>query len=383
VKQPDVLIVGAGVIGLSVADALVRRNLSVMILEREQAGSRASWAGAGMLNCRPHPKHHAGTDYYDLAMASIKLHEEWAARLLEETEIDTGFRRCGALELFTAERLAHETPEGLAAGCASRGVRAELISARQAQELEPGLDISSVVSAVHLPDDGQIRPPRFSRALALACRQREVQLKENVPVADIWLENGRALGVIAADGARYSAGAVIVCAGSWTGQFSTLAESAPEIAQIAPVRGQIVCYEFPAPLCSRLITAGERYVVCRPDGIMLVGSTTEKVGFEAVTTAAGQAELRQFGAAILPALRSAQPLQSWADLRPGGLKKRHPVLGQLPGIPGLFIAAGHYRNGLCLAPITGELMAALVLNEKTALPIEYYFPRGKERQKAK
>ncbi|MCY3023025.1 MAG: FAD-dependent oxidoreductase [Planctomycetota bacterium] len=127
-------------------------------------------------------------------------------------------------------------------------------------------------------------------------------------------------------------------------------------------------------MCARLVTVGERYIVPRPDGIHLVGSTTERAGFEAVTTAEGQALLRAFGEALLPGLKELEPLQGWADLRPG-LKGQHPLLGPVPGVKGLFVAAGHYRNGLCLAPLTGEIIAALLVKEPPPVPVEPWLPK--------
>ena len=375
---PDVLVVGGGVIGLSVAEAAARRGMSVLLLERERVGARASWAGAGMLNCRPWPRSkRAQPDHFDLLLASIKLHEEWAARLRDETDIDVGFRRCGAVEMYTfspEDRQRMAQLERLIAGCAARGVPCERIAAAAVRELEPEVNVSDVAAALHLPNDAQIRPPRFCRALALACRQREATFKEGVAAADVLVENGRATGAVAADGTRYSAGAVVLAAGPWTGQFKALTRAVARAATIEPVRGQIVCYQTAAPLCSRLLTVGERYVVPRPDGVLLVGSTTEKVGFEAVTTQDGQKLLRDFGERLLPGLRNLTPLQGWADLRPG-MKGNHPLLGPVPGVQGLYVAAGHYRNGLCLAPITAEIVVALIRGEQPPVPPQPWLPR--------
>ena len=166
----------------------------------------------------------------------------------------------------------------------------------------------------------------------------------------------------------------MVCAGAWTGQFTALTDIVRRAAHIEPVRGQIVCYQAAAPLCSHLLTVGEHYVVPRPDGVLLVGSTTEKAGFEAVTTPSGQALLRQFGETLLPALRNLAPPQGWADLRPG-LKGSHPLMGPVAGVQGLYVAAGHYRNGLCLAPVTGEIIAALIRNEPPPVSPEPWLPR--------
>ena len=386
-SSPDVLIVGGGVIGLSVADAALRRDMSVLLLERERLGARASWASAGMLTCRPWPDpKRKFPDYIDLTQASIALHAQWAARLLDETEIDVGFRRCGALQLLTAEM---NTPAELAnlqrrlEGCKERNVRATRLTSADVHALEPHVDHTLIAAALEFPDDAQVRPPRLLRALALACRQREAQIKEGVNVAEIMVENGRARGVRAADGTCYSAASVVVCAGAWTAQLMQgVAERATEdrqpiskqpemgvspqrIAKITPVRGQIVCYRTDHPdLCTRMLTVDEQYIVPRGDGVFLAGSTTERVGFEAVTTREGQGSLRQFAARWLPALNGVEPLQGWADLRPG-LKGPHPLLGSLPGIPNLYVAAGHYRNGVCLAPVSGEIIAALLAGETT------------------
>jgi len=375
---PDVLVVGGGVIGLSVAECAARREMSVLLLERERLGARASWAGAGMLNCRPWPKARPGEpDYFDLLIASIKLHEEWAARLREETDMDVGFQHCGAVEVYThspedAKRLGQLTR--LIEGCEERGVRCQQLTAGELHALEPELNTSDVVTALLLPGDAQFRPPRFVRALARSCRQREATLKEGVAVADICIEDGRVTGVLASDGTRYSALNVVLCMGAWTGQLKALSRAVPRAAGIEPVRGQIVCYQTPAPLCSRLVTVGERYVVPRPDGVLLVGSTTERAGFEAVTTQEGQTMLRYFAEKLLPTLLNNAPLQGWADLRPG-LKGPHPLLGPVPGLQGLFVAAGHYRNGLCLAPLTGEIIVSLIRNEPPPLSPEPWLPK--------
>jgi glycine oxidase len=381
-STPDLLIVGGGVIGLGLADAAARRGLKVTLLERERVGARASWAGAGMLNGRPWPRVRT-PDYHDLVLASKKLYPEWSARLLEETDVDIGLKTCGALELYPPERATKEGLENLErmlSGCRARGVRAERITSRQARELEPGLNADGLAAIVHLPDDGQIRTPRLSKALAVACRQRGVEIQEGLDVADVWAEGGRVKGVVARDGTRHAAGKVAVCAGAWTGQFPALNAAAPRTGKIEPVRGQIVCYQAPRPLATRLLTVEHHYLVPRPDGITLAGSTMEHVGFEAVTTPEALADLRAFAEKLLPGLKGLEPLSHWADVRPG-LKGSHPILGPVPGVAGLFVAAGHFRNGLILAPVTAEVLAALVAGEEPPVEIGPWLPQPmKERR---
>ena len=376
-SSSDLLVVGAGVIGLGVADVAAREGLRVTVLERERPASRASWAGAGMLNCRPWPRVKT-PDYHDLVLASKKRFPEWAERLRDETDIDIGLLACGALELYPESRA---TPDGLAnlermiEGCHARGIRAERITPAEARELEPGLKTDGLALAVHLPDDGQIRTPRFGRALALSCRQRGVDLREGVEVADVWLEGDSVRGVTTRSGERIPSEAVVLCPGAWAAQFPTLNRLAPRTAKIHPVRGQIACYRAPRPLAQRLLTMEHHYIVPRPDGIVLVGSTMERVGFEAVTTPGPQDELRAFGASLLPATDALQPLTAWADLRPG-LKGSHPILGPVPGAQGLFVAAGHFRNGLVLAPVTAEIVLALLLGRMPPVPVDPWMPKG-------
>jgi glycine oxidase len=260
-------------------------------------------------------------------------------------------------------------------GCRARGIRAERVTPAEARELEPGLNTEGLALALHLPDDGQIRTPRFGRALALSCRQRGVDLREGVDVADVWLEGEVVRGVVTRGGERVAAGAVVLCPGAWTAQFPVLNRHAPRTAKIHPVRGQIVCFQAPQPLARRLLTVEHHYIVPRPDGITLVGSTMERVGFEAVTTPGPQEELRAFGAKLLPATAGLQPLTSWADLRPG-LKGSHPILGPVPEAKGLFVAAGHFRNGLVLSPITAEIILALLRGEKPPVSIDPWLPKG-------
>lgn len=376
-QHPDLLVVGAGVIGLGVADVAAREGLRVTVLERERPAARASWAGAGMLNCRPWPRVKT-PDYQDMVLASKKRFPEWAERLREETDIDIGLVFCGALELYPESRAMPDGLENLkrmVEGCHARGVRAERVTPTEAKELEPGLNTAGLALAVHLPDDGQIRTPRFGRALALSCRQRDVDLREGVDVADVWMEGDAVRGVVTRGGERIAAGSVVLCPGAWTAQFPALNRLAPRTAKIHPVRGQIVCFQAPQPVARRLLTVEHHYIVPRPDGITLVGSTMERVGFEAVTTPGPQEELRVFGARLLPAVSDLQPLTGWADLRPG-LKGSHPILGPVPGAKGLYVAAGHFRNGLVLAPITAEIMLALIQGKKTPVAIDPWLPKG-------
>ncbi|MCW8133430.1 MAG: glycine oxidase ThiO [Planctomycetota bacterium] len=375
----DILIVGGGLVGLSVARCCARLGLSVTLLERERVGSRASWAGAGMLTCHPWPKPPEGeSDYHDLVLESIRIHEAWAGELRDETGIDVGFVRCGALELIGPERASPASQDNIRRmldGCVQRGIRAERITLAEAARLEPNVRLDGYREAVHFPDDGQVRNNRLGRALAASCRNLGVRIVEGVDVSDLDVDAGAARGVVCRDGTRYAGGKLVVATGAWTPQIAKLVEAAPRAAKIEPVKGQMLCYQAPPGLCTRLLTAEHRYLVPRPDGVILAGSTMEYAGFSTVTTPEGLQSLRALAESLLPALKGLEPLSGWADVRPG-LKGIHPMLGPVPGVEHLYMAAGHFRTGITLAPLTGLMMAEMLAGKAVPALAEPLLPKA-------
>jgi len=390
--KPDVLIIGGGVIGLCLADELLRGGLSVTVVDKGRMGREASWAGAGMLTCRPRVKQNPDEiDYHDLCLLSVRLHKVWAQRLQDETGIDVGYRQCGAIELLLSgagdsssieeRRQIPELPpekaelrrhlDGYIAGCNARGVRARKIDSAQARELEPGLGENE--GGIEFPDEPQVRNPWFVRALIASVEKQGGELLEGVDAADLDIHAGKMRGVILRDGGRISAGTVAVCAGAWAGQLPGLVEHSPQSRKIEPVRGQLLCYQAGAELARRLLTYGNHYIVPRGDGIILIGATHEKAGFEKKVTAEGVQELERFAHRLLPALKNAAPLNAWSGLRPG-LKGKHPIIGPVLKIAGLYIAGGHYRNGLTLAPATAELLTAIIVRKTPEISVKTWLP---------
>ena len=355
-RHPDVLILGGGVIGLSVAWELAGEGVSVDLLERGRVGREASWAGAGMLP--PGDLEAAVTPLDRLRGLSHALWPRWSERLRADTGVDNGFARPGTLHVRT------DAGRGSDGDRIAPGVRAEPIAGDEVRRLEPHLS-SRVTTAVHLPDGGQVRNPRHVRALRLVCERAGVRVLERTPAHRLRLRDGRITGVDTPSG-HHHAGTVVVCGGAWSGGLlETVGFSAP----VRPVRGQIVLFRSPAPPLARVVEQGSRYLVPRSDGRTLVGSVEEEAGFEVRTTPAAVDGLTGFARDLVPALADAEVEQSWAGLRPGspdGL----PLLGPVPGIRGLFVAAGHHRNGLQMSPGTGRLIARLVTGRDPGVSLD-------------
>jgi glycine oxidase len=354
----EFLIIGGGVIGLSLAYELARRGRAVQLVDRRQPGREASWAAAGLL---PPPSPGAVHDAVDrLRALSHVLYAQWSAALQQETGIDTGYRRCGALCI--ARRSAEAASlKATVAQFQHDGVEVEELDLAQLEKLEPALcdGGSSRLRAVYLlPGEAQIRTPRLLQALTAACQLRHVEIGSEVTVEHIHAVSGRVMGVHTSAGVL-RADQYCLTAGPWTQELLTpLGWSLP----MEPWRGQMLLWKVEPMLLSHIVYEGLRYLVPRGDGHLLAGSTMERAGFACHTTGAALEELKSFSLELLPALRDRQIVKSWAGLRPGtadGL----PFLARVPGIDNLTVAAGHFRSGIHLAPSTALLLTQLLCGE--------------------
>jgi glycine oxidase len=354
-QHPDVLILGGGVIGLSVAYSLARERVRVEVVDRGDFGQEASWAGAGIIP--PGNPARARTPFDRLRALSSEAFPALSQELRERTGIDNGYLRCGGLEVLDGP----EDPDDQE--WRGDGIRCEALAAPELRRLEPSL-APSFVRAFHLPDTAQLRNPRHVKALVAGCASWGARLRPGCPVVGLERQGGRVPSVTTANG-RLSAGHYLIASGAWSDALLAPFGWRPGIR---PVRGQIALLNTGAPLFRRVLMLGKRYLVPRPDGRVLIGATEEDAGFDKRTTAAAIRDLLDFGIAVVPGLGDAPLERSWAGLRPGspdGL----PFLGPVPGVDNLFVAAGHFRAGIQLSPGTGTVMAELILGRPTAVPL--------------
>lgn len=365
----DCLILGAGVVGLSLAYELAGCGLRVQIVDRQAPGQEASWAGAGIL---PPANYHApSTPDEQLAFLCHELHPRWSAQLREETGVDNEFRRTGGLYL-AGDKAEAELLRWVARDWAEHGLAVEEVTTpEQLAELEPALaparSDSRPEAAIFLPDEAQIRNPRHLKALIAACELRGVTITPGATVEDFVVAGGKITAVRTAAG-ELSAGVVCLTGGSWTRDL--LAKLDVDVA-LRPIRGQIALLNTGAQTLRRIVNVGPRYLVPRGDGRVLVGSTEEDVGFEKRNTADAIAELLRFAFALAPSLASATLETCWAGLRPTTPDGR-PYLGWIPGYDNALVAAGHFRSGLQLSPGTAVLMRQLIMNETPQIDLESY-----------
>jgi glycine oxidase len=349
----DVVIVGGGVIGLVIARALALRGVrDVCLVERAGLGTESSFAAGGMLV--PQAEADAEDDFFALACRSRDLYPSFAAALCEETGIDVELDTTGTLYLALSEH-DHEEIEKRYRWQTRAGLSVELLSAAAARELEPCVS-DSTVGALLFPKDIQVENRRLLSALANSVNQLGVTISTETSVDSLIVADNRLAGVQTSRGA-INCSVAVVAAGTW----SSFIKSPVPIPLIEPVRGQMVCLEAKPQLARHVIYSPRGYIVPRHDGRLLAGSTSERVGFAKCVTAGGISAILQNAQEIAPAISNLSILDTWAGLRPyaaGGL----PVLGPCDEIDGLFYATGHYRNGILLAPLTGELVSEQIVS---------------------
>ncbi len=368
VKTTDVVIVGAGVIGLAMARALNEHGIKrITVIERAEPGAEASSAAAGML--APQAEADSADELFELCVKSRDLYPGWADSLLNETGIDIELDRTGTLYLAFNENDEAELARRYH-WQTDAGFPVERLSSREVLELEPSIS-PSVRAALRLPLDVQVENRLLVSALVTSLRQRNVDLLTGVSVESLSVVGGRITGVETEFGS-IQAPIVVVAIGAWT-SFLTTADSHAAPVRIEPVRGQMLCFESARPI-RHVLNSPRGYVVPRHDRRILAGSTSEFAGFDKHVTGKGIRTIVDAALEIAyEAVCNAPLLSSWAGLRPRATDGL-PIIGSCPNTSGLYYATGHYRNGILLAPITGELLAEQITTRNVPAMLEAFTP---------
>ncbi len=363
-SSQKVVIIGGGIIGLSIAEDCLRHGGSPVVLDRGPFAKEASWAGAGYLDLRSSSR--VGGAFFELCRRSFELFPDWAARLKKESGLDPEYLLSGSLDVaFTEEEEASiKQMEGRLKGL---GFPGQWVAPREAVRIEPQI-FPGVRSAFFLPETSQVRPPRLTRALLKVLQKGGASLREVEPIEDFVVEGNRVKGVKTAKG-LIEGDQFVMASGAWSG---LLAEKLNVRLAVKPHRGQVLMLRTPPGSLKHILFTGLlkafTYLVPRLDGHLYVGSTLEDVGFEKATTSEGMEKLKGGVAKLLPGLSNLLIEDSWSGLRPGSVDG-WPYLGKAPGLEGLWIATGHFTHGLLLSAVTGQLMGQALRGEKTAMDL--------------
>ena len=362
--NPDVLVVGGGVMGCACAHRLAAAGLQVTLLERALPGAESSAAAAGILGAQSEVS--AAGPFFELCLASRQLFPDYVRELESISGIAIGYERSGVLEVAldpTEGRMA----VGRLQWMLDRGLRVEILDRAEALQLEPAL-VPTLVGANYYPDDHQVDPERLACALATAASRLGCQFLNGVQVLGLKMAGERVVG-LETDRGPLSAGAVLIAGGAW----STRLQGLPALrTTLKPVAGQIVQLESKPAFFRHVVYGFKGYIVPRSDGRILLGSTLEDRGFDKAVTCEGLHQITGMAMAMVPNLKLARLSQTWSGLRPAS-GDNLPLLGAASP-PGLFFATGHYRNGILLTPITAEIICALMLGHATELDIGPFAP---------
>jgi glycine oxidase len=350
--ETETVVVGAGMIGMSIALELARSGQIVHVVDRASSwGAEASGAAAGMLA----PQHEADAAglFLDLYLEARDLWVDMASDLLETTGIDPCHRADGFLYLaLNSEEwiLLRERAEWQQRS----GLPVEVLAPNETVGRFPMVS-ADIAGAIFHHGDHHLHTSHALDAYAAACRAAGVQFIFDSEVSDLIIERhpdgGRVAGIHTKE-LHLTAARTVLAAGAWTGRL-TAALGAP--LPVEPVRGQAVVVTLEHELLPCLAGSSLGYLVPRGDGEILAGATSEHVGFDRNTTEAGVNSVWEAATLMIPELTGRRPSQQWAGLRPGS-PDGQPILGPLPGMGDLWIATAHFRNGILLAPLTGRIM---------------------------
>ncbi|MGH7814901.1 MAG: glycine oxidase ThiO [Candidatus Binataceae bacterium] len=360
------IVIGGGVIGAAVAWRLAADGAAVTVLERGRLGREASWAAAGLIGPQAEAQEPGG--FFDLAMAAKRAFDSIVDRLARESGVDPEYDRDGVLYAAFDDRAAAELAARAKWQRAAGGEAIEL-SPRDALKLAPMLS-DKVVAALHMPTNRRVENRKLVQAYLNAAGAAGANFREGARVTALEIRGGKAAGVRLDGGELLPADLIVNAAGAWAGGIRGLEDDA---IRIRPVRGQIVCFEARPGLIGPSLFSGDGIVVPRRDGRILAGSVFEEAGFDKSVTLGAMEKILRAAFALVPKLESIRFREAWAGLRPA-TDDLLPVLGWSPSVPNVLYAAGHFRSGILLSALTGEIIADLAAERDPPIDLASFSP---------
>ncbi len=366
-KTYDVVIVGGGIIGGSIAFDLAQRNLRVAVLDRQELMREASWAAAGMLS--PAPDCAATIPLVPLGRASLSLYPKFVDAVEEASGLRISYRTGGAVEVICHGDAERELST-LVALHRGLGLACEPLALEEARNMEPALGRDARAAAL-LPDECSVEPRALTSAMLAAAASAGAALCPGVEVISLALDGKKCIGVKTSSGDIFHAAQVVLAAGCWSSRIPDAAPYAPTL----PVRGQMVALRHSGTPIRHVLRSERGYLV--PRGMdnpqtVVVGSTIENAGYAKCVTSGGIEKILSAANELVPELAKAEIIETWCGLRPG-TPDQLPILGPVD-IDGLAFATGHYRNGILLAPVTAKLIGEWIAERRTSIDWEMFSP---------
>ncbi len=360
-----IIIVGGGVIGLGIGWQLAKAGCIVSIYERNLAGRAASWAAAGML--APHAEvHFEERALLKLGVQSCRMYPEWVAELETDSQMNVGYRAEGTLIVGVDRDDAREL-EHLYESQQLLELKVEWLTGIEAREMEPLLS-PKITAAIWSKDDHQVDNRAMVGALTHAYRNAGGTLHENITVEKIEIVHGKAKGIWVKDKLE-EADTIVLAAGCWSSDIDGLPETVKP--PVRPVKGQMLALQMEEGIFLQKVIRAPRakyptdvYLVPKADGRLIIGATSEEMGFDTRLTAGGLFELLRGTWEAVPGIYDLPVIETWAGLRPAS-RDNAPILGETD-VENLIMATGHYRNGILLTPVTAREIASLVLTGETS-----------------
>ena len=349
-KTSDVIIIGGGIIGLSLAIALRKRGATVLVVERGEPGREASHAAGGMLVDCPLE---TPLVLQALASASARMYPEFAHELEVESGLKVDLRNAGTILIPSKEQISHPL------------LKDARIGALDLATQEPALAAPNFEQAFYLKERS-VDPRALTAAALKTAKNRGVDTSSGDPVVEVNFSDSQLSGVTTSK-TSFLAPNVVNCAGAWSGKI------APHAFPTRPVKGQMLCLAMPSrTLLKHVIRSPNAYLIPRSDGRLLVGATVEEAGFDKRTDPSTIKRLHRAAINLVPKLADAKILEDWAGLRPG-TPDALPILGAT-ATPGYYVATGHFRDGILLAPITAQVMSAVIEGRKPEHDLDPFSP---------